>query len=36
MALTGLETMVAVLQSGVFGLLSSFYLTEVLSKRDSL
>lgn len=36
MALTGLETMVAVLQSGVFGLLASFYLTEVLSKRDSL
>lgn len=36
MALTGLETMVAVLQSGVFGLLQSFYLTEVLSKRDPL
>nr|YP_009054627.1 ATP synthase F0 subunit 6 [Chlorotetraedron incus]AIK29115.1 ATP synthase F0 subunit 6 [Chlorotetraedron incus] len=36
MALTGLETMVAILQSGVFGLLASFYLTEVLSKRDPL
>ena len=35
MALTGLETMVQVLQSGVFGLLASFYLTEVLSKQDT-
>lgn len=35
MALTGLETMVQVLQSGVFGLLASFYLTEVLSKQDN-
>ncbi len=35
MTLTGLETMVQVLQSGVFGLLASFYLTEVLSKQDN-
>nr|AIK66596.1 ATP synthase F0 subunit 6 [Rotundella rotunda] len=36
MALTGLETIVALLQSGVFCLLSSFYLHEVLSRRDPL
>lgn len=36
MALTGLEVIVIVLQSGVFCLLASFYLTEGLSKRDTL
>lgn len=36
MALSGLEAIVCVLQSGVFCLLASFYLHEVLSKKDSL
>ena len=36
MALTGLEVIVIVLQSGVFCLLASFYLTEALSKRETL
>jgi ATP synthase subunit 6 len=36
MALTGLESIVCVLQSGVFCLLAGFYLNEVLSKKDSL
>lgn len=36
MALSGLETIVCVLQSGVFCLLASFYLHEALSKRDPL
>lgn len=36
MALTGLESIVCVLQSGVFCLLASFYLNEVLGKRDEL
>jgi ATP synthase subunit 6 len=36
MALSGLETVVAVLQSGVFCLLASFYLMEGLSKHDNL
>lgn len=36
MALTGLETIVCVLQSGVFCLLASFYLHEGLSKKDAL
>jgi ATP synthase subunit 6 len=36
MALSGLEVMVCVLQSGVFCLLASFYLNEVLSKKDVL
>jgi ATP synthase subunit 6 len=35
-ALTGLEAIVCVLQSGVFCLLASFYLHEVLSRNDSL
>lgn len=34
MALTGLEAIVCVLQSGVFCLLASFYLHEVLSRKD--
>jgi hypothetical protein len=36
MGLSALETIVAVLQSGVFVLLASFYLNEVLSKKDLL
>jgi len=36
MALSGLEAIVCVLQSGVFCLLASFYLHEVLSKKDAL
>ena len=36
MALTGLESIVCVLQSGVFCLLASFYLHEVLSKKESV
>jgi len=36
MALTGLEAIVCVLQSGVFCLLASFYLHEVLSRKDEL
>jgi len=36
MALSGLETIVCVLQSGVFCLLASFYLHEGLSKKDAL
>jgi ATP synthase subunit 6 len=36
MALSGLEAIVCVLQSGVFCLLASFYLQEVLSKKDPL
>ena len=36
MALSGLEAIVCVLQSGVFCLLASFYLHEVLSKKDPL
>lgn len=36
MALSGLETIVCVLQSGVFCLLASFYLHEGLSRRDPL
>ena len=36
MALTGLEAIVCVLQSGVFCLLASFYLHEVLSSKDLL
>jgi len=36
MALTGLESIVCVLQSGVFCLLASFYLNEVLGKKDIL
>lgn len=36
MALSGLEAIVCVLQSGVFCLLASFYLQEVLSRKDSL
>lgn len=36
MALTGLESIVCVLQSGVFCLLAGFYLHEVLSKKDSV
>lgn len=36
MALTGLELIVCVLQSGVFCLLASFYLHEGLSKKDAL
>lgn len=36
MALSGLEAIVCVLQSGVFCLLASFYLHEVLSRKDSL
>lgn len=36
MALSGLEAIVCVLQSGVFCLLASFYLHEVLSKKDNL
>ena len=36
MALSGLETIVCVLQSGVFCLLASFYLQEGLSRRDAL
>jgi F-type H+-transporting ATPase subunit a len=36
MALSGLETVVAILQSGVFCLLASFYLMEGLSKHDVL
>lgn len=36
MALSALETIVCVLQSGVFCLLCSFYLNEALSKKDSL
>lgn len=35
-ALSGLEAVVCVLQSGVFCLLASFYLQEGLSKKDSL
>jgi ATP synthase subunit 6 len=34
MALTGLESIVCVLQSGVFCLLAGFYLNEVLGKKD--
>lgn len=34
--LSRLETIVAVLQSGVFCLLTSFYLNEVLRKKESL
>jgi F0F1-type ATP synthase membrane subunit a len=34
MGLSALETIVAVLQSGVFVLLASFYLNEVLNKKD--
>lgn len=34
--LTGLEALVCVLQSGVFCLLASFYLTEVLTKKEPL
>lgn len=36
MALSGLETIVCVLQSGVFCLLCSFYLQEGLSRKDAL
>lgn len=36
MALSAMETAVAVLQSGVFCLLASYYLTEVLSRRDMI
>ena len=36
MALSALETIVAVLQSGVFCLLSGFYITEVLRRKDPL
>lgn len=36
MALSALETIVAVLQSGVFCLLSGFYVTEVLRRKDEL
>lgn len=36
MALSGLEAIVCVLQSGVFCLLASFYLHEVLSRKDAL
>lgn len=36
MALSGLEAIVCVLQSGVFCLLASFYLHEVLSRQDSV
>jgi ATP synthase subunit 6 len=36
MALSGLETLVCILQSGVFCLLASFYLQEGLSRRDAL
>lgn len=36
MALSGLETVVCVLQSGVFCLLASFYLQEGLSRKDTL
>lgn len=36
MALTGLETLVCVLQAGVFCLLASFYLQEGLSRKDAL
>lgn len=36
MALSGLEAIVCVLQSGVFCLLASFYLHEVLSRQDTL
>lgn len=36
MAQSALETIVAVLQSGVFCLLSGFYVTEVLSSKDEL
>jgi hypothetical protein len=36
MALSALETIVAVLQSGVFCLLSGFYITEVLRRKDAL
>lgn len=36
MALSALETIVAVQQSGVFCLLRGFYITEVLSKKDNL
>ena len=36
MALSGLETIVCVLQSGVFCLLGSFYLTETLARKDAL
>jgi ATP synthase subunit 6 len=36
MALSGLEAIVCVLQSGVFCLLASFYLHEVLSKKDAI
>ena len=36
MALSGLEAIVCVLQSGVFCLLASFYLQEVLTKKDPL
>jgi ATP synthase subunit 6 len=36
MALSGLELIVCVLQSGVFCLLASFYLHEALSKTDTL
>ena len=36
MALSAQETIVAILQSGVFCLLTSFYLTEVLAKKDKL
>lgn len=36
MALSGLEAIVCVLQSGVFCLLASFYLHEVLSKKETL
>ena len=36
MALSALETIVAVLQSGVFCLLRGFYVTEVLRRKDPL
>lgn len=36
MALSGLEAIVCVLQSGVFCLLASFYLNEVLARKDAL
>jgi len=36
MALTGLESIVCILQSGVFCLLTGFYLNEVLGKKDIL
>jgi F0F1-type ATP synthase membrane subunit a len=36
MALSVLETLVVVLQSGVFCLLTSFYLNEVLAKKEKL